>query len=252
MNIFREIAGRIWAVWGITSFIATFFIIYIPSMLTWLMPEPKGQGVFIGIARIWMRIWLTIAGCPLKVTGRKNFQPGKTYIVVFNHNSMMDIPLSCPFVPGANKTIAKSSFTKVPLFGFYYMKGSVLVDRKSEKSRKQSFDKMKRVLANNMHMCIYPEGTRNRTDMPIKKFHDGAFRLAEVTGHDIIPGVIFNTKKALPLNKKFFFWPTALRLDFLEPVQVEGLSAEELKEKVHRIMSEHYVAGVSPGKTVTT
>src|SRR5688572_2098688 len=150
MNWFREIAGRIWAVWGITSFIATFLIIFIPSMLTWLLPEPGGQKIFIFISRVWMRFWLTIVGCPLSVTGRKNFQKGKTYIVVFNHNSMMDIPLSCPFVPGANKTIAKSSFTKVPLFGFYYMKGSVLVDRKSEKSRKQSFEKMKKVLAKNM------------------------------------------------------------------------------------------------------
>jgi 1-acyl-sn-glycerol-3-phosphate acyltransferase len=153
----------------------------------------------------------------------------------------MDVPLSCPFVPGPNKTIAKSSFAKVPLFGFYYMKGSVLVDRNDEKSRKASFEKMKRVLANHMHMCIYPEGTRNRTPEPLKKFHDGAFRLAEVTGHDIIPGVIFNTKKALPLNRKFFFRPTRLKLHFLEPLPVAGMSANELREKVFKLMSEYYL-----------
>jgi 1-acyl-sn-glycerol-3-phosphate acyltransferase len=72
----------------------------------------------------------------------------------------MDVPLSCPFIPGANKTIAKASFTKVPLFGFYYMKGSVLVDRNSDESRRKSYDKMKAVLKGNMHMSVYPEGTR--------------------------------------------------------------------------------------------
>ena len=46
-------------------------------------------------------------------------------------------------------------------------------------------------------MCIYPEGTRNRTEEPLKKFHDGAFRLAVSSGKEIIPAIIFNTKKAL-------------------------------------------------------
>ena len=241
-----EFFGRLWALWGIISFVITFLIIFIPAMLTWLIPEPLGQRIFIFIARVWMRVWLTIVGCPLKVQGRKHFQKGKTYIVTFNHNSLMDVPLSCPFVPGANKTIAKSSFARLPLFGFYYMKGSVLVDRNSDKSRKESFEKMKRVLANHMHMCIYPEGTRNRTDQPLKHFHDGAFRLAEITGHDIIPGVIFNTKKALPLNKAFYFRPARLSLHFLEPVPVAGLSTAELKEKVFRVMTDEYLKNLEP------
>lgn len=93
----------------------------------------------------------------------------------------MDVPLSSPFIPGANKTIAKTSFVKVPVFGFYYMKGAVTHDRKSEKSRKESFEKMKQVLKKGMHMCIYPEGTRNRTNEPLKKFYDGAFKLATDT-----------------------------------------------------------------------
>jgi 1-acyl-sn-glycerol-3-phosphate acyltransferase len=42
----------------------------------------------------------------------------------------------------------------------------------------KSFEKMKAVLEKGMHMSIYPEGTRNRTAEPLKKFHDGAFKLA--------------------------------------------------------------------------
>jgi 1-acyl-sn-glycerol-3-phosphate acyltransferase len=228
------------AVWAIITFIVTFIIIFIPSMLSWLIPDPKGQRYFIWVARIWMNVWLRLVGCPVKVCGKENFEKGKTYIVTCNHNSLLDVPLSSPFIPGGNKTIAKTSFAKIPLFGFFYMKGSVLVDRKNDNSRRLSFEKMKNVLNKGIHMCIYPEGTRNRTNEPLKKFHDGAFKLAADTGKAIIPSVIFNTKKALPLNKFFFFWPYKLEIHFLKPVSSSGKTYDKLKEEVFEIMKTYY------------
>ena len=154
---------------------------------------------------------------------------------------MLDIPISCPFIPGGNKTIAKKSFVKVPLFGWFYRKGAVLVDRKSEISRRKSFEEMKKVLAMGMHMSVYPEGTRNRTDEPLKKFYDGAFKLAVDTNTAVIPAVIFNTKKALPVHKPFYFIPHRLRMDFLEPIPVEGQTTEQLRDKVFQVMKDHYL-----------
>lgn len=242
MKIFKEILGRVFALWAFTTFIITFLIIFIPSMLTWLMPEPKGQHVFIKIARLWMNVWLHLAGCPIKIKGKENFKPGHTYVVTCNHNSLMDVPLSCPYIPGPNKTIAKASFAKIPLFGFFYMKGSILVDRKNEQSRRKSIEKMKAVLNNEMHLCIYPEGTRNRSAEPLKKFHDGAFKIAKETSSAIIPAVIFNTKKVLPTGKPFYFWPHKLRMHFLAPVDsVKEETYIDLKEKVFSIMKEYYV-----------
>ena len=101
---------------------------------------------------------------------------------------------------------------------------------------------MKQALEIGYHMCIYPEGTRNRTDQPLKKFYDGAFKLATDTGHAIIPAVIFNTKKALPANRFFYFLPHRLSIHFLPPVDPANLSSDELKDKVHQIMSNYYVA----------
>lgn len=241
MKIIKNIFGAIWALWGILSFVATFLIIFIPTMLTYLIPDPKGSDIFIKISRLWMRVWLTLVACPLKVKGRENFAKGKAYIVTCNHNSLLDIPLSCPFIPGPNKTIAKTSFAKVPLFGWFYRKGAVLVDRKSEISRRKSFEAMKKVLAMGMHMSVYPEGTRNRTKEPLKKFYDGAFKLAVTTGNDIIPSVIFNTKKALPVHKSFYFIPHRLEIHFLPPVKSEGATAEELNQTVFTIMKEYYL-----------
>ncbi len=242
MRIIKEIFGRIWAVWGILSFAVTFLVIFIPSMITYLLPDPKGSAVFIRIAKLWMDVWLRLVGCPVTIKGKENFAKGRSYIVTFNHNSLLDVPLSAPYVPGANKTIAKTSFAKVPLFGWFYRKGSVLVDRNSDASRRKSFEDMKNVLKKGMHMCIYPEGTRNRTNEPLKKFYDGAFKLAVETNTAIIPTLIFNTKKAVPVNKSFFFLPHQLKMHFLPPVEVNNQTVEQLKEKVAGIMKTYYTS----------
>lgn len=239
MNIFKEIAGRIWATWGLLSFIVTFLIILPISLISYLIPEPGGTHFLIRISRVWMRVWLFLIGCPFRVSGAQHFEKGKSYIITCNHNSLLDIPLSSPFIPGPNKTIAKTSFAKIPLFGLYYAKGSVLVDRKSEKSRRVSFEKMKWVLRTGMHMCIYPEGTRNRTKEPLKPFYNGAFKLAYETKTDIIPAIISGTKEAVPLHKTFFFLPKRLEIRFLPPISSKDITALELKDKVFNTMYDH-------------
>ncbi len=242
MKLLRDIAGRIWATWGLITFIITFLLAFFPAMLAYLMPEPFSSRYFIAVSRIWMNVWFFLVACPFRVKGQENFEKDKAYIVTCNHNSLLDIPLSSPFIPGANKTIAKTSFAKVPLFGWYYRKGSVLVDRKSERSRRRSYEEMKKVLDMGMHMCIYPEGTRNRTNQPLKKFYDGAFKLAVDTGTPIIPALIFNTRKAVPLDKPFFFLPHRLEIHFLPPVPVNGQGPEALRDQVFAIMSHYYQA----------
>ncbi len=242
MKIFKEIFARIWALWGLISFLITFSIIFIPSMCCYLIPGKKGQDIFIAIARVWMRIWLPLIGCNIKVIGTEHFKKGEAYIVTCNHNALLDVPLSAPFVPGGNKTIAKTSFAKIPLFGWFYKKGSVLVDRKSDKSKKNSYDEMKKVLKEGMHMCIYPEGTRNRTNEPLKKFYDGAFKLATDTNTSIIPSLIFNTKKVMPIHKTFYLLPYRLEIHFLPAVSAANLSSDQLKQKVFEIMYNYYEA----------
>jgi len=100
---------------------------------------------------------------------------------------------------------------------------------------------MKKVLAKGMHMGIYPEGTRNKTAEPLKQFHAGAFRLSTDTGKPIIPTIILNTKKVIPLNKTFYFWPSRIEMHFLPEVSPQGLTSDQLKEKVFGIMKEYYL-----------
>lgn len=241
MKLIKLILGRLFAVWAILVFIATMIIFLVPFLLfSYPAKDPAKTRRFVFAARIWMAVFMPLIGCPVTVRGRKHFAKGQNYIVVCNHNSLMDVPISVPGIPGGNKTIAKISMAKTPVFGIIYRTGSILVDRNSEASRKESYLSMRRVLEMGLHMCIYPEGTRNKTDQPLKSFHDGAFRLAIDTRKAILPGIIFNTKKALPAEIPFYLMPHLLSIHFLEPIPVEGETVGSLKEKVFSIMKEYY------------
>jgi 1-acyl-sn-glycerol-3-phosphate acyltransferase len=190
-----------------------------------------------------MTIFLYGIGCPIKIVGRKNYDPEKQYVVTANHQSLMDVPLLTPFFPGPNKTIAKKSMSRIPLFGWVYTRGSVLVDRGNDTSRKKSFDAMKRVLqVEKLNMAVYPEGTRNRTGQPLKSFYDGAFRLAIDCKKDVMPVVILNTSTVLPPGKIFYLWPTELQMHILPAVSCANKSLTDLKEAVRQHMWDYILA----------
>ncbi len=65
-----EVFARIWAAWGLISFIGTFLIIYIPSMCCYLIPGNKGQYIFIKLSKLWLDTWLILVGCPIRVRGK--------------------------------------------------------------------------------------------------------------------------------------------------------------------------------------
>ena len=187
-----------------------------------------------------MGLFLTLVGCRFTIKGKHYFKNLGPAIVICNHNSLIDVPLSTPFLPRANKTIAKKSFIYVPLFGWIYQFGSVIVDRKNDQSRRASFEKMKYTLDKGLDMLIYPEGTRNKTSEPLKSFYDGAFKLAIETQKPIIPVVLLNTKKVLPAYPIMCFKPGKIQMDILTPIPSEGHTVQSLKQTAFDIMSAHY------------
>lgn len=245
MKFIKNILARLFALWAAIIFIITMLPVGLAMWLIGLIDEPKRTVIFQSISKIWMKIFFALSGCRLKIKGKENFLKNQNYIVVCNHNSFMDVPLTTPFIPGPNKTIAKIEISRVPIFGLIYKRGSILLDRKSKDSRKESFRKMKQVLAMGLHMCIYPEGTRNKTSEPIKAFHDGAFSLAIDTKKPLLPTLLFNTKKVLPPEKTFYFWPSKMEIHFLPAVNVlPNDTVETLKQKVFTLMSDHYKAAI--------
>ena len=99
---------------------------------------------------------------------------------------------------------------------------------------------MKSVLQMGLNMCIYPEGTRNKTSQPLQRFHDGAFKLAIGTGKKIIPAIILHTTKVLP-RKVFYFWPHPVEMHFLPALSVDGKTVQQLKEETFELMKREIV-----------
>lgn len=241
LDFLLSIFARIWALWALLLFAGTLLIAIVFYSPCFFLADPAKAKWHRQVSRVWMAVFLTLIGCPLTVRGKENFIDGTNYIVVCNHNSLMDIPVSTPFMPRANKTIAKKSFAKVPVFGWVYAFGSVLVDRNSDASRRKSIEEMKQMLRIGLDMVIYPEGTRNRTNDPLKKFYDGAFRLAVDTGKPILPVILFHTKKVLPAKKFFYLLPHKLEMHFLPAVSSEKIASDALKEKIFKLMWDHYL-----------
>jgi 1-acyl-sn-glycerol-3-phosphate acyltransferase len=243
MKIFKEIFARIWALWAAVAFISTMLVFLVPFlMFCYFRKDPEKTIWFNKYSRYWINSFLLLAFSPLKIKGRENFVPGENYIVLCNHNSFMDVPITTPAIAGGNKTIAKIELSRIPVFGLLYKTGSVLVDRKNDASRKESFNKMKDVLAMGLHMCLYPEGTRNKTKQPLRPFHNGAFRLALDTRKSMIPAIILHTRKVLPADKIFYAMPHRLEIHFLEPVAAgDDETVDELRDRVHSIMEDYYL-----------
>lgn len=241
----RNIFGRIFALWTLLLFAGTMLIVFIPVWIFSFWPDPTKTKGFLAIGRAWMIVFMPLIGCPVRRKGTEYFAPDQTYVIVCNHNSLIDVPVTTAKTPGPNKTLAKSSLGKIPLFGVMYRIGGIMVDRSSEASRKHSVVQMKEALDLGLHMLLYPEGTRNRTPEPLKAFYDGAFALAIDTQKPIMPSLLFHTRKILPAEKKFFMWPHPIEYHFLPPIPTAGLTRDDLptlKEKVFQLMTNYYVA----------
>lgn len=184
--------------------------------------------------RVWMHVFLPLAGCPFRIRGKERLKGRGPFVVVANHRSFMDILVMTPFVPGVNKTLAKKEFASIPIFGLIYRAGSVLVDRKNPASRAQSYEAMKEVLRQGMHMIIYPEGTRNTTTEPLRAFQDGAFALAIDMQCPIVPAVLFHTEKSFRLTPDFIFVRIGLNCIFCHRCPYRATIAIRLSSSSNR------------------
>jgi len=244
--LIKNIVGRIYFVYGMLLFAITMIPV---ALIFWLFKTfASDRMASIAIQsgfQIWMGIYMPLIFCPVTHKGRENFKKGRNYVVTMNHNTLADVPVSSPGIPGPNRTLAKVEMAKIPIFGYIYKCGSILVTRQDAQSRKDSIPQMIEALEKGLHLCLFPEGTRNKTDQPLARFYDGAFKVAIQAQKPIIPGVIFGTRSILDGNKKMWAWPHKIQLHFLPEISTEGMTSSDtdmLKQKVFDTMKAYYVS----------
>jgi 1-acyl-sn-glycerol-3-phosphate acyltransferase len=103
----------------------------------------------------------------------------KSSVVVCNHLSYLDPLLMIVLFP-RHKTIVKSTFFNVPLFG-WLMKQSGMIPSSSQGGPStlmlERIEALDGFLASGGNLFIFPEGTRSR-DGTLGRFNKGAFKIA--------------------------------------------------------------------------
>lgn len=145
----------------------------------------------------WSRIWLSVSGTDLTVIGSENIDPKRSYVVVANHLSTLDIMACFLAVPLPIRYLAKKELFRIPLLaqGMRAV-GIVEVDRSARSAiHAQVNAQSKQLIAKGRSLIIYPEGTRPRNGA-LDPFKKGAFTMAIASQLPVLPLTIHGTYEA--------------------------------------------------------
>jgi 1-acyl-sn-glycerol-3-phosphate acyltransferase len=235
----RTILQLLYTLFVLSTFLVCLFIAFPFFLLIGMKDNAKARRLIWQIVHYWAKGWLWLIGMPVKISG--GFPKDKKFIIVANHISYIDTIVIYAAIPEYFRTLAKKEMAKIPVFGFVYRQLAILVDRDRAESRSKSMRLMWRQLRNECHIAVFPEGTFNETDKPLKEFYDGAFRLAISSQIPVLPLLFPDTVKRWHFSGWYKLWPGRNRAVFLNPIFVNGLSVKdlpELKARVHGIMEE--------------
>lgn len=169
-------------------------LVMFPFLVISILSEKWYPYYFI-MARIWAKFILFGMGFKTKVVFEQKPTPGESYMFVANHTSMADIMLMLSCIENPFVFVGKKELSKIPLFGFFYKRTCILVDRNSSKSRMQVFESAQKRLNQGLSICIFPEGGVPDESVVLDSFKDGAFRLAVEHKIPIVPITFYDNKK---------------------------------------------------------
>lgn len=187
-----------WVLWRVWFYIlmGALIIIMLPFLLLSILKE-EWYPYFFVMARIWARGILLGMGFRTKIEREQDFEKGKSYMLVANHTSMTDIMLMLITAQNPFVFVGKKELSKIPLFGFFYKRTCILVDRSSQKSRMEVFARAQKRLNQGLSICIFPEGGVPDESILLDEFKDGAFKLAIEHQIPIVPITFADNKERM-------------------------------------------------------
>jgi 1-acyl-sn-glycerol-3-phosphate acyltransferase len=228
MKILKIIFWTLWRIWFYLM-MGIPIIIMLPFLVVSILKE-KWYPYFFVMARIWAKAILFGSGFYYRVEREQKLDPKKSYMFVANHTSMADIMLMLAVVKNPFVFVGKKELSKIPLFGFFYKRTCILVDRNSTRSRMEVFNRAEKRLRQGLSICIFPEGgVPANESLLLDTFKDGAFRLAIEHNIPIVP-------MTFPDNKKRFSYtffsgsPGLMRAKVHAFISTEGKTIENKKD----------------------
>lgn len=177
------------------------------------------------------------------VLGAEHVSEGRSYVVMFNHQSHIDIPTLYYALPLRTlRMVGKTELFKVPIWGRAMREGEMIeIDRSNRRQAIESLLRAGDAIGSGVSIGIAPEGHRTRDGKmgPLKK---GGFHLARQTATPILPVAINGTYRVLPPDTIRMRPGMPVRVIIGAPIEVEDRDIDELMREVQAF----YDANVEP------
>jgi len=228
----------IWAIIVFFGFTIALIIILITPVCYLL---DRNRGFLHYLSSVWGRIVVTLNPFwKLRVTGMEHVDNAKAYVIVANHQSLMDI-IAGFCLKIRYKWMAKESLFKIPVFGWgMHCVGYIHLRRGAHGSIRESFKTALSWLNRGVSVFMFPEGTRSETG-EMQSFKNGAFKLAAEAGVPVLPIVINGTRDAIVKGSWLFQPKRTFRLSILEPVLLDAGNKDSVsvvKKEVAKRMAQ--------------
>lgn len=193
------------------------------------------------ITRKWAKKLLGPTGLVIHVKGAENLDKvaEKACIVMCNHTSLYDVPVSFLALDAHIRMLAKKELYSIPILSSALRAGDfVAIDRRNIEQAKLDLKLAEQKLNSGIVLWIAPEGTRSR-DGQLKKFKKGGFHLAIDTKASILPVVIKGIQDILPSNSYDLMIHGEVEVVIGEPVDATGYGktdCNQLRDKTRNMM----------------
>jgi 1-acyl-sn-glycerol-3-phosphate acyltransferase len=201
------------------------------SLLLW--PFDRTGELQHGCARLWCRMVAWTIFARIHVHGTEHVKPGRPYVYMANHSSLIDTPALFAYLPHQFKIMAKRGLFYVPFMGWHlWTSGNFPVDRGDPRKTARSLRRVIDGIKSGTSLAGFPEGTRT-PDGQLQEFKPGMFKIAVRAGVPIVPVTIRGTFALLP---KTTLAPRPGRVDVFigEPIETAGWDDKRLDDLIAR------------------
>ncbi len=228
----RRFVYRLIAVLYIAFVFLTSAFFFTIALIIWVCTYPFDKRLWL-LHRFtcwWASLYIWVfPPWDVSINGRDRIDPDETYVIVSNHQSLVDILVAFTLFTHF-KWVSKAELFNIPLIGWNMSLNRYVKLRRGEKSSiKSMYQACERHLNEGSSVYLFPEGTRSETGK-MRAFKEGAFVLAKRLNKPILPLVINGSRTALPKNSFNFHGKTHVIVDVLEPVYPETFEEVTAKE----------------------
>ena len=166
-------------------------------------------------------------------------QPGQPTIVMCNHSSLYDIPLSLVAFPSHSlRMLAKKELGRIPIMGQGMVAAEFpLIDRHNRQQAQKDLEYAKELMISGILMWIAPEGTRSK-DGKLAPFKKGGFITAIQAGAVIIPMGIRGANHILPARTHHFNLNQTVEVHVGKPIDTSTFTLENKEELINLVYQE--------------